>query len=110
VERIGLSTVAAVDALLMFPAALFLSAVGLRHVFPAGSEAAHAAQDIVMWYAGKGWTLWILLVALPVGVFGAGCAVLPMAERRTPATLIVDVATGGAAISLAVVVAHMLAN
>jgi hypothetical protein len=65
-----------VQVALIAPAVLFLGAVlieklgGIWHATPA------AAEVIVTWYASRMWTLWVLLVALPVTVFGAGCAVL----------------------------------
>ena len=88
------------------------------------SELANTGQRIVMWYAGKMWTLWLLLLALPFAVLLTGgtalirewregpTAVPPfMAVIRTrPLTLFVAALTLSAAGILTVVVLHMLAN
>ena len=119
--------IAALELMLIFPAALFMTALVVRHVSPLQSEPAHAAQQIVMWYAGKKWTLWGLLLALPFAVLLVGCATLhqdwnhdgerPNAERQSlsmirthPATVFVAATTLTAAGILAIVVLHMLAN
>jgi hypothetical protein len=60
--------VAAMQLVLIFPAALFMTAVVLRNV-----ETLHdRAQRIVMLYAGRVWTLWVLLLALPLCVNRTG--------------------------------------
>ena len=46
---------------LILPAALFMAALVVRNLGPLRYEPAHTAQQIVMWYAGRLWTLWVLL-------------------------------------------------
>ncbi len=58
---------AAAQVLLMFPAILFMGALLVR-VSPLQHEPAHTADRIVMWYAGRMWTLWALLITLPLAV------------------------------------------
>jgi hypothetical protein len=115
--------IAALQLALIFPAALFLTAVAARNVQPLQER----AQGIVMLYAGRVWTLWVLLLALPLCVLVTGCAALlrgwnrdielPNAARQSfvairssPATFFVVAATLAAAGILAIVVLHMLAN
>jgi hypothetical protein len=119
--------VAASQLLLIFPALLFLGSLVVRNLSPLQNEPAHTAQQIVMWYAGRMWTLWALLIALPLGVLGMGCimfarswskddrlpkAVLQMlaAIHANRAMLIVAVMTLTAGAVLTIVVLHMLAN
>jgi hypothetical protein len=115
--------IAAVQAVLIFPAALFMAALVVRNL------QLEPAQSIVMWYSGARmtWKLWVLLLALPFAVFITGCATLrrgwdgdlelphgalqPLAVIRAhPATLVVAATTLTAAGILAIVVLHMLAN
>jgi hypothetical protein len=72
------SVVAATELLLIFPAALFMTALFLREVQPQQFEPAHTAALIVGWYAhGPVWlTLWIFLMAMPAAVFVLGGATL----------------------------------
>src|SRR6202162_1028669 len=58
---------------LIAPAVLFLVSVILQRLQPLQKEPAHTAQHIVMWYAERMWTLWILLLALPLSVLISGC-------------------------------------
>ena len=119
--------VAATELLLIFPAALFMTALVVRNLRPLQYEPAHTAQRIVMWYAGRQWTLWVLLIALPFAVLVTGCATLlrswngdvelPHHARQTlaairahPMTLFVAAATLTAGGVLVIVVLHMLAN
>jgi hypothetical protein len=109
--------------LLILPAALFMIALILRVLGPLQYEAAHTAQQIVTWYSQRIWTLWVLLVALPLAVLGIGCTMLLSqwthgAQLRTlyaliradRATLFVTVLTLAAAVILIIVAAHMLMN
>ena len=57
---------------LLCPAALFMAAVVVGEV-PALHD---GAQRIVMMYAGKVWTRWVLLLAPPLCVLLVGCATL----------------------------------
>ena len=114
--------VVALDLVLIFPAALFMAALVIRNL-PL-HEMANNAQQIVTWYAGRIWTLWVLLLALPFVVLITGCAALfrdwmemPNAARQPlaiiraqPASLFIAVLTLTAAGILAIVVLHMLAN
>jgi hypothetical protein len=68
--------VAGVEALLLAPAAVFMTALLVRELEPPAQQAALYARSIVAWYAGRQWTLWVLLVALPVASLAAGCATL----------------------------------
>jgi hypothetical protein len=93
---------------------------------PPQYELAHMAQRIVTWYAGRGWTLWLLLLALPCAVAATGVTllrswyddvVLPHATSPSSvtipaplATLVVAWATLTSAGIVVIVVLHMLAN
>src|SRR5580704_12217210 len=68
--------IAALELVLILPAALFMTALVLRNLQPLQFEPAHSAQLLVMWYAGRMWTLWVLLFALPIIVLVSGCAEL----------------------------------
>jgi hypothetical protein len=119
--------IAVTQLVLIFPAALFMTAVVTRHLQPLQFEPAHAAQQIVRWYSVRYWTLWVLLIGLPFAALLTGCVTLlrnwnrgpnrqqaarqPSAAIRTdPATRIVTAATLSAAAVLVVVAMHMLAN
>jgi len=119
--------IAATELLLIFPAALFMTAVVMRHLRPLQYEPAHAAQQIVTWYSVRHWTLWILLIGLPLAALLTGCATLlrnwnrgsdpQKAARQLSAAIPADLATriiAAATLSagavLVVVAAHMLAN
>ncbi len=114
--------IAATELVLIFPAALFLTAVVARHL-----QLLQFAQEIVTWYSVRQWTLWILLIGLPFAALFNGCIVLlrnsndgidegqiakhPFAAIRTQLpTQIIAAATLAAGLILAVVVLHMLAN
>ena len=69
--------IAATELLLVFPAALFMTALFVRNVQPLQFEPAHTAQRIVMWYAARPHIgLWGLLIALPFVVLVTGCGTL----------------------------------
>jgi hypothetical protein len=119
--------IAAIQLVLLFPAALFMTALVLRSLQPLQYEPAHSAQQLVMWYAGRIWTLWVLLIALPLAVLVTGCASLLRSRNRDSAlphtvrqslafiharlaTLFIAATTLAAAGILAIVVLHMLAN
>ena len=121
-------TIAAAELLLLFPAALFMTALFARNLQPPPYEPAQTAQRIVMWYAARPLVgLWVLLIALPFAALVAGCATLRRswnddvelrqaarhalaAIRAHLATLIVAVATLTAAGVLAIVAVHSLMN
>jgi len=67
---------AAAQLLLMFPAIPFRGALVVRQVSPLQHEPAHTAGRIVMLYAGRMWTLWALLITLPLAVLVTGCVTL----------------------------------
>ena len=110
----------------MLPAALFFSAIFLRNFIPA-TDPANAPQHVVMWYAGRPWTLWVLLTALPLSslVLGGGFllrswtgdAELRQDTRQVLGTLraqlpvvVSAVVTAVAAVALALIALHMAAD
>ena len=114
--------IAATQLVLIFPAALFLTAVVARYLQPL-----QFAQEIVTWYSVRYWTLWVLLIGLPVTALLNGCIVLLhnsndetdegqitkqlfTAIRTELLTLIIAAATLTAGLILVVVVLHMLAS
>ena len=68
---------------LILPAALFMASLVVRNLEPLQYEPAHTAQQIVMWYAGRLWTLWVLLFTLPCIVLVSGCVALRTRNRDT---------------------------
>jgi hypothetical protein len=117
----------AAQLLLIFPAVLFMGALVVRNLQPLQNEPAQTAQRIVMWYAVRQWTLWVLLIALPFAVLVTGCITLArhwsenvqlsQAAQQTLAAihthralLLVAATTLTAGAVLAIVVIHMLAN
>jgi hypothetical protein len=120
--------VAATQLALIFPAALFMTAVLVGAGDAPQYDLARIAQRVVMWYSARMWTLWLLLLALPFAVLVIGCATLlrrwdrdvelPQAARQSlammvPAPLATLFVAGTTLTStgiLAIVVLHMLAN
>lgn len=117
--------VPAAQLLLVFPAALLMGALVVRRLHSLHGETAHTAQQIIMWYAGRMWTLWLLLVTLPFAVLVTGSITflrsmvnreLPQGVRSSaispidPAMLPVGALTLAAAVILAIVALHILAN
>ena len=119
--------IAAAELVLIFPAGLFLTAVVARHLQPLQYEPARTAQQIVMWYSLRYWTLRVLLIALPFAALFTGCVTLlhhmnNWTEQRRAAgrlsaaiatplpTGIIAAATLAAGLVLVVVALHMLAN
>lgn len=115
-------TIAVMELLLIFPAALFMTALVLRNLQSRPYEPTHSAQHLVMWYAARMWTLWVLLLGLPLIVLVIGCTALrrcwkgdmarewPAMLRRKLAALFIAATTLAAGVILAIVVLHMLAN
>lgn len=109
--------VAAVQGLLISPAVLFMGALTIRNL-PPQYELARNAQLIVMWYAARQWTLWTLLITLPLAalvagglaLLSAGTNVERSAQRGPSAKIFVATATSMAGGILGIVVLHMLAN
>ena len=133
--RIQTRLLAVLDLLLISPAALFMFALLLRNLPLSPSQPPYAAQQIVNFYAGHMWTLWVLLIALPLAALAIGCATLLTgltgprelalpgttlrspalrnslaALRSNPATLLVAATTLTSAAILVIVALHMLAN
>lgn len=119
--------IAVMELVLIFPAVLFMTALVLRNLQPLQYEPARSAQQLVMWYAGRLWTLWFLLLGLPLIVLVSGCAellrsynrdiVLPLASPKSLAivrvhlsSLFIAATTLMAGVILAIVVLHVLAN
>jgi hypothetical protein len=109
------------------PGVLFMGALVVRALQPPQNEPAHTAQQIVMWYAVRMWTLWLLLIALPFAVLVTGCVTLARnwrddmklsqaaqqmlaAIHADRAILFVAATTLTAGAILAIVVLHMAAN
>jgi hypothetical protein len=118
---------AAAQLLLMFPAILFMGALVFRQLSPLQHEPAHTAHRIVMWYAGRMWTLWALLISLPLAVLVTGCVTLlrswsnvpelPYRAQQVLAAIYADrpmlciaTMTLTAGVVLAIVAMHMAAN
>lgn len=112
---------ATIQLALIFPAALFLTAVLVGAGSATQYDLGHVAGQIVAWYAARMWTLWLLLLALPLAALVTGCRAL--LRRWNPddgparrslaapvATLFVAGMTLLSAGILAVVVLHMAAN
>jgi hypothetical protein len=109
--------VAAAQAVLILPSLLFMGALAVRYLHVAPFGLSETAQQIVMWYAARMWTLWIFLLALPLAVLAAGCFTLLLSGKsggteeksRLPAMAVTAETLMSAGI-LAIVVLHMLAN
>jgi len=108
------------EVVLIIPAVLFLTAVLLRYL-PQQPEIASGARQIVTWYADRLWTLWALLVTLPLLALLTGCVTLlqhhrEIVERMSmePGTQVARHVIAGSTIAagLILVVAglHILAN
>ena len=119
--------IAVMGLVLIFPAALFMTALTLRNLQPLQYEPARSAQQLVMWYAGRMWTLWVLLLGLPFIVLVSGCAellrswnrdiILPLTSRKSLAmvrarlaSVFLATTTLIAGVILAIAVLHVLAN
>ena len=68
-------TVAVVEWLLIFPAALFMTALFVRNIQPASYEPAETARRIVDWFSARPRLgLQVFLMALPLAAFFLGGA------------------------------------
>jgi hypothetical protein len=76
-------TIAFLQLMLIFPAALFMASLVVRSLGPLRYELAHTAQQIVMWYAERLWTLKVLLFALPCMALLTGSVTLRSRNRGT---------------------------
>jgi|SRR5581483_7382354 len=94
---------------MLFPSLLFMIAVALQM-----THAIRPAEQIVAWYAARMWTLWLLLIALPLAVLASGASTLLRFQRApsdSRSTLpLFRATTGTAAVILAIVAVHMAAN
>lgn len=119
--------IAVMELVLIFPSVLFMIALVLRNLQPLQYEPARSAQQLVMWYAGRMWTLWFLLLGLPFIVLVSGCdellrsynrdILLPLTSQKSLAmvrahlpSLFIAATTLMAGVILAIVVLHVLAN
>ena len=121
-------TIAATELLLVFPAALFMSALFVRNIQPAPYEPAQTARRLVEWFSGRPILgLDIFLMALPFAAFVIGCATVRhlwrsdaqlrlvaletlVAVRSQWAGLLIAGATLIAGWILAIVALHMIAD
>ncbi len=121
-------TIAATELLLVFPAALFMTALFVRNLQPAQYEPAHTARRLVEWFSARPHLgLDVFLIALPFAalVFGSvtvlrswrNDAALRQAARETLAALRAHLATlliAGATLTaggiLAIVALHMMTD
>jgi hypothetical protein len=110
---------------LILPAAVFMASLVARNLGSPQSEPAHTAQQIVMWYAGRLWTLWVLLFTLPLIVLVSGSVALrtlncDTEQHSTPGSIdstrphwpahFLYVTTVASAGMLAIVVFHVLTH
>jgi hypothetical protein len=119
---------AAAELLLIFPSALFMTALFVRNITPLELEPARTAARIITLYSGHLHIgLWVSLMALPFTVLVSGCVSLLRswkadadlrraahsalaAIRSQWAAFTVAAATVAAAIILAIVALHALTN
>jgi hypothetical protein len=95
-------TLAATELLLVFPAALFMTALFVRNIQPQQFEPAHTARRVVEWYSVRPRLgLDVFLIALPFAAFVIGCASV-LRSWRSDAEL-----RRGALEALAAVRAHL---
>ena len=100
------SPLAAVAGLaLVGPALLFMTALVVRSLPALGLSG--SAEQLVQWYASRMWTLWLLLLALPIVVFFGGVAALVQGARPR---LLFGATTLLSGVILAIVFLHMGAN
>ncbi len=108
------SVLVAAQLVLIAPAALFVLALIARGAGPQRAGLALVAQHVVMWYAGRLWTLWLLLSLLPLVVLLVGFVSYwqgrAEAMKMGTARLISAVTTVAAAAILALVGLHVLMN
>lgn len=77
--------IAATELLLVLPAVLFMVSLFARNLQPTQYQPAHAADQIVAWFAASPRVgLWILLIALPFTVLTTGGLVLLKNWRSDP--------------------------
>ncbi|MGH9591362.1 MAG: hypothetical protein ACRD25_13265 [Terracidiphilus sp.] len=119
---------ASLEVVLIFPAALFMTALFVRNLQPQQYEPAHTAQRIVEWYAARPHVgLWLFLIGLPLAVLAMGSLGLARSWRSDPglhqallectgaiqrhcAVLTIALATAASAAILGIVALHLLAG
>ena len=119
-------TIAATELLLVFPAALFMTALFVRDLQPVQYEPARTAQRLVDWFSARPLLgLYVFLIALPFAAFVIGGATVLRswrsdaelrqaaletlaAVRAHLATLLIAGATVMAGGILAIVALHMI--
>src|SRR5258707_15521635 len=70
-------TIAATELFLVFPGALFMTALVVRSLQPRQFEPAHSAQRLVDWFSARPHLgLDLFLIALPFAAFVVGCSSL----------------------------------
>jgi hypothetical protein len=123
----GNPAIAATEFVLLLPAGLFMAALLVRQLQSLQSGPARAAQQVILWYADRVWTLWVLLTALPLAALVIGCVTLlrnwkggagvreglgQMSAWKSThfATSMIAAETLAAGLILAVVAAHILMN
>jgi hypothetical protein len=76
-------TIATIELLLVFPAALFMTALFVRNIQPTQYEPAHSAQRLVDWFSKRPVLgLDVCLIALPFAAFVIGCFTVWRQWRR----------------------------
>jgi hypothetical protein len=79
-------SLAAAELLLVFPAALFMTALFVRSIQPQQYEPARTAQRIVDWYAASTHVgLWLLMITLPLVVTIVGSITVARCWRNDEA-------------------------
>jgi hypothetical protein len=116
-----LRLIAALELVLIFPAALFLICVVARHIEFIGPP----ARQIALWYAYRFWTLWVFMISLPIAALLIGCVTLLwndgiemrttinqrlVAIRKSLPKQVIAVSTLVAAVILVLVAIHMAMN
>ena len=120
--------IAAAELLLVFPSALFMTALFVRNLQPPQYEPARSARHLVEWFSARPVLgLYVFLVGLPLTVFVVGCftvwrnwyreaelrhtALVALTAVRTQlATLLIAMTTLLAGGILAIVALHMLTD
>lgn len=121
-------SIAATELLLVFPAALFMTALFVRNLQPTQYEPAHTARRLVEWFSARPLLgLDVFLIALPLTAFVIGGAIVLrswrsnaelrqaaletlVAVRAHLATLLIAGATLMAGGILAIVALHMISD
>lgn len=80
-------SIATLELVLIFPGALFMTALFVRNIQPPPYEPAQTARRLVDWFAGHTvLALYVFLMALPLAAFVIGCVTV-LRTWRTDAQL-----------------------